>query len=216
MTTTHAIFTILIADDHPVTSMGLMHLLNAQQTYKVVGLAADGEQAWQLFQEWTPDVLLLDIAMPQKSGLEVARLILEHSPSTFVIFFTNHLSQAQWTEIQLLPIKGVLLKESTSAEIVKALETILEGKIYLSHSIAQRFEHLSANASFKTTDKLQRLTKTEREILGNIAQGLTSKEISEKMCRSVHTIEKHRSNICKKLEVTGVNGLVYFLMGHEV
>ncbi|MEM9982756.1 MAG: response regulator transcription factor, partial [Bacteroidota bacterium] len=180
MTTTHAIFTILIADDHPVTSMGLMHLLNTQLTYKVVGVAADGEQAWQLFQEWTPDVVLLDIAMPQKSGLEVARLILEHSPSTFVVFFTNHLSQVQWAEIQLLPVRGVLSKESPSVEIIKALETILEGEIYLSHSIAQRFERLPACTSSKTADNLQKLTKTEREILRNIAQGLTSREISEK------------------------------------
>jgi len=205
------LYKLLIADDHPMLSRGIKTVLEEHVQYRVVGLAEDGEEAMSIFQKWQPEIALLDIEMPKMNGIELASKLLAANPKIHVVLFTNYLSNHHIAQIKMLPIGGVLLKNGAISELVSCLNQITAGKKYFSEALKQNFQSDTLEQVASLPD-FNCLTPSETGILRMIAQGLTTREIALQTSRSERTIEKHRFNIREKLNISGHNGMLHFLM----
>ncbi|MGB0522523.1 MAG: response regulator [Flammeovirgaceae bacterium] len=204
------IYTILIADDHPIMAQGLAGILNQQIHYKVVAIARNGLQALELYEQWKADIALLDVEMPQMDGISLSAKLLEIKSEVKIVLFTNQLSQHHLAQIRLLPLKGVVMKQSAATELLACLAAITKGRTYYSDALYDECVPTAAQ-----TKDLSVLTPTELEVLRLIAQGFTTREIAENTNRSHRTIENHRTNIREKLDIHGSNGMLHFLMKYR-
>lgn len=204
--------TIVIAEDHLVVRDGLRALLAAQKDFSLVGEAADGLAATQLVEKLKPDVLVLDLTLPRLHGLEVARQVKKTSPKTRVLILSMHANEAYVLEALRNDAAGYLLKDSTGAELVRAVRDVVAGRRYLSGSLSELA--IQAYIQRKTTDTAQdmyeALTDREREVLHLAAEGLNNPDIAEKLFISPRTAETHRANVMRKLNFKTQTDLVRF------
>ena len=204
--------TLIIAEDHHVVRDGLRALLAAQKDFQLVGEAADGLEAVQLTEKLKPDVLVLDLTLPRLHGLEVARQVKKSSPKTRVLILSMHANEAYVLEALRNDAAGYLLKDSTGAELVRAVRDVVAGRKYLSGSLSELA--IQAYIQRKTTDTAQdmyeALTDREREVLQLAAEGLNNPEIAEKLFISPRTAETHRANVLRKLNFKTQTDLVRF------
>jgi DNA-binding NarL/FixJ family response regulator len=209
--------TVLIADDHPIFRRGLCDIIAGDPTLRLVGEAADGEQAWQLIQKLQPTVAVLDIHMPRRSGIQLGQLLSQQHLPVELIILTMDADEALLNEALNLGIKGYLLKENAITELLRAIYSVAGGDCYicptLSGALLRRHEAWQALREQKLG--LAALTPTERQILKLIAEDRTSKEIAEVLGCSVRTVETHRQNISHKLELTGSHSLLRFAFDHK-
>ncbi|MDQ7051685.1 MAG: response regulator transcription factor [candidate division KSB1 bacterium] len=209
---------VLIADDHPLFRRGLAQIIDTLSGFKVIAEAGDGHEALQQLRECTPHIAILDIAMPGKDGLEVARTLQEQTdPNIKIVFLTMYREEAYLDRALELGAVGYLLKENAVSEVVQCLQAVIRGHIYISPSLSgyliqrkQRQERLQ-----ETTPGLKQLTPTERQILQCIAQGQTSREIAAALHVSIRTVQNHRHHICQKLDLRGYNKLLEFALNHK-
>lgn len=206
-----SIYKVLVVDDHPIVCEGMVSMLNQQPNLKVVGSAHNGKEAQVIFRKWKPDVVLLDVDMPEMDGLSLAKWLREQYDNVHIILFTNHLKKKDISTINNLEIKGVVLKQNASKEVIVCLNNLIEGNIYYGEGVSELMKDVK---SCEATSETSALSTTEREILRLIAQGYSSKKIAEQLGRSVRTVEKHRSNICTKLNIHEKNGLLYYVVEH--
>jgi DNA-binding NarL/FixJ family response regulator len=203
---------ILIADDHPVFRQGLRMIIESDSRFKVEREAGDGSEALRLAEELKPDVLLLDMDMPVRNGLEVAREVAIRRWPIAVIFLTMYREQDMFDEAISAGARGYVLKDSAATEILNSIQTVYEGRRYISPALAdflfQRNERTEALTRRKPG--LADLTAGERRILKRVAENKTSKEIADELNLSVRTVENHRANICAKLDLRGIHSLVKF------
>jgi DNA-binding NarL/FixJ family response regulator len=207
---------ILIADDHPLMRRGLRLSIEEDPGLEVVGEASDGEMALDLVVQHKPDVALLDIEMPKLDGIGVAREIVKRGLKTEVIFLTLHSDPAFFQTAMSLGSKGYILKDSAVQEVVVGIRAVAEGRPYLSSAITAAL--LQKKPAAKPTQEwTANLTPTERRIMKLIANGKTSKEIGGELSIHYRTVENHRTNICRKLELEGegANALLRFALQNK-
>jgi len=192
---------VMITDDHSMIREGLKQLLELEGDFKVIAEAADGVECISKLEEVTPDVLLLDINMPNMNGLEVLQKMKEKRIKVKVLVLTIHSEVEYLLKAVDIGVNGYLLKDSESAELKKAINAVANGENYIQPSL---IPVLNAKMIDRDKDivKIESLTKRELEVLKNLSYGMYNKEIAEKLDISERTVKNHISNIFKKIEVT--------------
>ena len=192
---------IMIADDHSLIREGLKNLLELEGDIEVVAEAEDGMQCLDKLEYITPDVLLLDINMPKKNGLEVLRVLKDRKSKVKVLVLTVHNETEHLMKAVDIGIDGYVLKDSESSELKKAIFAIVDGETYIQPSLIPA---LNSKMIEKDKDgaKIDLLTRRELEVLKLLAVGMYNKEVAEKLDISERTVKNHVSNIFKKIEVT--------------
>ncbi|MGE5464372.1 MAG: response regulator [Syntrophothermus sp.] len=203
--------TVLLADDHPIVRQGLRHLLEAEPHLKVVGEASNGLEAVQLVERFKPDVLIVDIVMPELNGLEVLKQVKERSPETCCIVLSMQSADVYVVEALKAGALGYVLKETGPSELVNAVQQVIQGRRYLSPRISERLiDVLIESAQKSTSDPYQTLTNREREILQMAAEGLSSAEIARRLSISPRTAELHRGRMMNKLGLKNQTELIRY------
>jgi len=210
---------ILIADDHELIHNGIMDMLRPINKYKIVGKALNGNEAVEKALALKPDIILMDINMPELNGIEATKIIIERLPESKVIALTQHEDSEYVTQFLRSGGKGYLLKNSKKEEFVDAIETIFHGKKYLSKEISARManEFMEQTISSKPAeDHKVTLTKREREIIQKIADDMSNQQIADELHISLRTVETHRRNIMQKLKVNTVVALLKYASQHNI
>lgn len=191
----------MIADDHSMIREGLKQLLELEGNFEVIAEANDGEECLQIINSLNPDVLLLDINMPKKDGLEVLQELKKKCPKMKVLVLTVHNEVEYLMKAMDIGINGYLLKDSESAKLKKAIMTVIRGETYIQPDLIPMMN--SKMKSMKNDhDKLESLTKRELDVLKNLSVGMYNKEIATKLDISERTVKNHVSNIFKKIGVS--------------
>jgi DNA-binding NarL/FixJ family response regulator len=205
--------TILLADDHTIVRQGLAKLLDGEGELSVIGEAKNGREAITKVEELKPDVVLMDIAMPVLNGIEATRQIRKVSRNTKVIILSMHSHDRFISELFSLGASGYLLKDSTGDDIIKAIGAAVNGDTYLSPSISRRVveDYVSIKRVKSTEENLYaKLSDREREVFQMMAEGRSTREISDTLCVSMSTVKTHRANIMNKLEIENIAQLFQF------
>ena len=194
---------IVIAEDHRILREGLKSLLASKPEFEVVGEAEDGLDAISVVRGSKPDLILLDLSMPRLDGLSAMRDIKKVSPETRILALTVHADEDYVLEAFNEGADGYCLKDAGRAELLMAIESIFSGKPYFSPGIADKVleGYLEGRQKIKSTSAWETITRREREVLKLIGEGYKNKEIADLLFISVKTVEKHRSNIMKKLDL---------------
>ena len=205
-------YRIVIAEDHTILREGLRSLLSADPDFDVVGEAEDGRDAIRCVETLSPDLVLMDLSMPRMSGLDAIKEIKKQNPAIKLIVLTVHKSEEYILATLQAGADGYVLKEATHAELVMATQNVLRGKRYLSPGISERVieGYLEGRKTLKTKSAWDTLTQREREILKLIAEGYRNKQIADYLYISLKTVEKHRSNLMKKLDLHNTAALTTF------
>jgi DNA-binding NarL/FixJ family response regulator len=205
--------TIVLADDHHIVRQGLRSLLEAEPGFSVVGETGDGVEAAQLVERLQPGVLVLDLMMPGLNGLEVTRQVSQRSPQTRVVILSMHANEAHVLEALRAGAVAYVLKESTSAELVRAVREAVAGRRYLSPPLSERaIEAYMQKAESVALDPYETLTAREREVLYLVAEGHTNAEIADRLFISRRTVETHRANLMRKLGLRTQTDLISYAL----
>jgi DNA-binding NarL/FixJ family response regulator len=203
---------VLIVEDHTLLREGLRSLLSSDQDLEVIGEAGDGREAvWQC-QKQSPALILMDLSMPRMGGVEAIREIKKDRPATKILALTVNDSEEYVLAALKAGADGYILKDSTRAELIQAIRSVLAGKRVLSPSVSEKVieGYLAGKKSESPQTPWDSLTQREREVLKLIGEGNKSKEIAEYLCISLHTVEKHRSNLMEKLNIHSVAALTAY------
>jgi DNA-binding NarL/FixJ family response regulator len=207
---------IILADDYPVVRKGLKASIEEEASLKVIAEASDGEEALELIKKMRPQLAILDIDMPKLDGLGVAKEIGRLKLETKTIFLSFHKDEDIFRAALAAGGKGYLLKDSAMQEIVTAIQTVVAGNVYMSSAITlQLLQGDSSTTATSENPLIRDLTVSEKRILKLIAEGLSSKEIGSELSIHYRTVENHRTNICRKLNIEGANALLRFAVQHK-
>jgi DNA-binding NarL/FixJ family response regulator len=211
--------TVLLADDHTVLRQGLRAVLAAESDIEVVGEADNGRQAVQLTNKLMPDVVVMDIAMPELNGLEATRQVIHDVPSTRVIILSSYSDDEYVSQLTDGGAIGYLLKQTAANDLIKAIREAKKGNAYFSPAISKRMlEHYRRSFSNGQPARktAEALTSRENEVLQLIAEGKTSKQIAAALCISFKTVEKHRQQVMNKLNIHDIAGLTRYAIAKGI
>lgn len=200
---------VLIVDDHPMVAAGIRAILETYDDIDVVGTLSNGSEAIDRVAELDPDVMLLDLNMPQISGLTATEIILERRPDTRILILSMHDSPEYISTALSHGAMGYLLKDVPTEEVKLAIDTVMQGHRYLCTGAEQSLKPAGDNAR-------EPLTSREQTILLELAQGRSNKEVAIALDISVRTVETHRKNIKRKLGISSTAGLTRYAMEHGV
>ena len=203
---------VVLADDHPVFRQGLRQVIETDAQLQVVGEAVDGQEAIAKISETKAQVAVLDVDMPNGNGFEVARALKQKQVPVEVVFLTMHKDERFLNAALDLGVKGYLLKDSAVTEIIAGIKAVAAGEDYVSPALTTYLLKRSRRAAQLVAEKpaLDRLTPTERRVLALLGDYKTSKEIAAELFISIRTVERHRANICEKLDLRGAHALIKF------
>jgi len=198
---------ILLADDHTVVRQGFRMILSAQTDMEIVGEAGNGREAVELAATLRPDVVVMDVAMPELNGIEATRRLTADNPHIRVVALSMHKDSVYVREILRAGARGYLLKDSVADDLVAAVRAVAGGEGYLSPAISNA---VLDDYRKHVTNPIDLLSSREREVLQMLAEGKTNKEIAVTLSLSVYTVDAHRGRIMEKLNVHSINELVRF------
>jgi DNA-binding NarL/FixJ family response regulator len=216
---------VLLADDHDILRQGLKLLLSLQQEIQTVGEARTGREAVDMVQDLQPDVVVMDITMPDMDGLEACRLIRSLYPSTQVLILTMHESEEYFLQALRMGAAGYLVKKAAPSDLHMAIHSVAHGGAFLYPGLAKALIRMYVSDSSATTpaplqedkatasslaQELRNLTPREIEVLKLVAEGHTSQEIADQLVLSIKTVQAHRANIMEKLGLRAITQLVRF------
>jgi two-component system response regulator NreC len=190
---------VVIVDDHAIVRAGLRALLFEEAAFELVGEAAGGYEALELVEKTKPDVLILDLSMPDLDGISVTRKIKPNYPDLKILILTLHEDGALLREAIKAGAAGYILKRAAEAELISAIRTILRGDLYVDPSMVRGLLEESRQVQVKQSDPTETLTPRETEILRLIVEGYTNRQIGQELNISIRTVEGHRANISDKL-----------------
>jgi len=203
---------IVLVEDHTILREGLRALINATDDFDVIAEAEDGLEAMRCLEKNKPDLILLDLVMPRMNGIPVIKEIKRRWPETKILVLTIHKSEEYIIEALHAGVDGYCLKDATHAELTSAIRCVLSGKSYLSPGISGKICEwfLQGKKMPESCSSWDALTEREKEVLKLIGEGYMNKEISNYLCISVKTVEKHRSNLMKKLDLHNASALTSY------
>lgn len=208
---------ILIVDDHPLFRKGIKSVLKEDTGIEVIDEAGNSTEAIALLEKETYDIIILDLQMPGMSGIELSKIIKSRFKNISIILLTMHKDERIFNNSLDYGLDAYILKENAVEEVLKAVHVVADGNFYLSPSMSEYMVQKSMKQK-KLVDEnpgIKILSEKEKEILNMIAQNKTTKEIAEALFVSYKTIENHRANICKKLNISGCNALLKFIIEHK-
>ena len=209
---------VLIADDHEVVRQGILSLVKMLNQFEVCGEATDGRDAVQKAKELRPDIVIIDIGMPQLNGLDATRQIMRERPSTKVLVLTMHDSEQVVREVLEAGARGYLLKSDAGRDLVSALEALQLNKTFFTTKISEMVlaSFLNSRTMEPTPSNALGLTSREREVIQLVAEGKSTKEVAVTLGLSVKTADTHRSNLMRKLGVHSVSELVLYAIRNNI
>jgi DNA-binding NarL/FixJ family response regulator len=208
-------FRILIADDHEIVRRGIRTMLENHPGWDVIGEAADGREAVQRAAELKPDLVLIDIGMPNLNGLDAARQIREICPMAHILVLSMHDSEQVVRDVLAVGARGFLLKSDAGRDLVAAVEALQRRRTYFTSKVAELVLDGYLNRDLNPVPK-NRLTAREREVVQLLAEGKTSKEVAVVLNLSVKTAETHRTNIMRKLDLHSVADLTLYAVRNGI
>ncbi|MEK7824669.1 MAG: response regulator transcription factor [Candidatus Eisenbacteria bacterium] len=207
---------ILVADDHEVVRQGLRTLLESKPGWEVCGEASDGREAIQLAAQLQPDVVVLDLAMPVLNGLEATRGVLAAAPRTEVVILTMHESEQYVRQVLEAGARAFVLKSDAGHDLLAAIEAVRQGRPFFTGKISSTV-HSACLKSAETTRPVRSiLTSREREIVQRLAEGRTARGVAAELSISPKTVEAHRSNVMRKLDLHSVSELVRYAVRNGI
>lgn len=209
---------VVIVDDHAVVRDGIKSLLDESSEIEITGEASNADEAIEKVRTLSPDILLADISMPDKSGIEIAGTIGRNFPGTKVVMFSMHEDEEYITKAIENKAAGYVSKNSEKEEIINALKTVAAGGQYFSDSISRKMlaSYVATRQTRVPMHHNTHLTSREKEILTLVATGCSSKEIADKLIISTRTVETHRNNIMQKLEVKNSAELIKYVISNKL
>ena len=193
---------IVVADDHSIVRHGLRTLLEAEAEFKVIGEAADGNEAVKLVEELSPDVLILDMVMPGQGGLEVIEHLRTSSSKTKIVVLSMHRNEAYVQASLRNGASAYVLKGSPSSDLMEGIRAAVDGRIYLSRPLSERaIEAYAQRLNPQEIDSFDTLTSRERQVLKLTVEGSRTSDIAAKLSISPRTVETHRTNLMNKLDI---------------
>ena len=210
---------VLLADDHMIVRQGLRSLLSLEPDIEVLGEAENGRQAVQLVARLKPDVVVMDIAMPQLNGLEATRQIIKEKVSTKVIILSSYSDDELIQQLTEAGITGYLIKQTAANDLINAIRETHKGNAFYSPSISKRLFDYYRQATLEgkpVKRHSEKFTSRELEVLQLVAEGRVNKQIAAELCISTKTVEKHRQQVMDKLDIHDVAGLTRYAIAHGI
>jgi len=209
---------ILLADDHALVRRGLHYLLERANGIQVAGEASDGREAVRLAEELRPDIVIMDIGMPNLNGIEATAQIVKKNPAIGVIILSMHADETYLVRALSAGAKGYLLKDSAENDLIRAVHTVHAGKPFFSPAIAQTLleDYMRRLQQQSLQDSYDLLTDREKEILQLLAEGKSNKEVATLLDLSLYTVETHRSNLMQKLNLHNTAEIVLYAVRKKI
>lgn len=207
---------ILIADDHAIVRTGLRTLLQAEATLELVGEAAGGYEAIKLVATTSPDILLLDLSMPDLDGIAVTKKLKPEYPELRILILTIHEDEALVREAIKAGASGYILKRAAESELVSAINVLMRGDMYVDHALLRPFIEETTEVPASDRKMIEALTPREKDVLRLIVLGYTNRQIGEELSISVRTVEGHRANLSDKIGAHSRADLVRYARDHDL
>lgn len=209
---------VLLADDHGVVRKGLRFLLEHQTGIEVVGEASDGREALRLSEALSPDVVVMDIAMPNLNGIDATAQIVKRNPKTGVIILSMYSDESYLVRALTAGAKGYLMKDAAELDVVRAVQAVSEGKPFFSPAIAQTLleDYMRKLQQENLQDSYELLTDREKEILQLLAEGKSNKDVATLLNLSPYTVETHRTHLMQKLNLHNTAEIVLYAVRKKI
>jgi two-component system response regulator NreC len=209
---------ILLADDHGVVRQGLRAVLARDASFEVIGESGDGREAVRLADALQPDIVIMDISMPQLNGIEAAKQIVKANPRTHIIILSMHSDETYLMRALQAGVKGYLLKESAEEDLIRAVRMVAQGKPFFSPAVTSALlaDYMRDMQQRNLRDSYDLLTEREKEVLQLLAEGKSNKEAATVLDLSTNTVETHRTNLMQKLGLHNTAEIVLYAVRKKI